>query len=250
MKQHKISVRTYLVTGLMCTFLGLVVLGCEGGELSQSILQEDNQETARLTTIVTLNVRSGPGTTYERIGQLTPETTLLIVGKNEDSSWWQIIYPADSDQTGWISASPDFGNAISTDDVRIAEIPPTPIVASVAATPIPTVTPSLVSLPSTLGKTTLILHTRGIESEFLIQNQKYHTDGQQPLVVEVEPGKHDVVFVYRSGTIRPPKDGEPTMILDWAFKLDLVADHVCELHTVIGETINEKQDGFRCDARS
>lgn len=38
----------------------------------------------------TVNLRSGPGTTFAIVGSLSPNQPLPITGRNADSSWWQV----------------------------------------------------------------------------------------------------------------------------------------------------------------
>lgn len=47
-----------------------------------------------------LNVRSGPGTAYERIGQLTAGNRVTIIGSNIDETWWEICCV--DGQRGWV----------------------------------------------------------------------------------------------------------------------------------------------------
>lgn len=75
-----------------------------------------------------LNVRSGPGTAYARIGQLEQGSQVEIMGRNEEGTWWQIAYPAGEDGLGWVSAE-----YIET-DIEMAE---TPIVEAPAPPPTP-----------------------------------------------------------------------------------------------------------------
>lgn len=48
------------------------------------------------------NIRSGPGTSYPIVGKASAGQRYDIVGRNADSSWWQIAY---GDKQGWIAAS-------------------------------------------------------------------------------------------------------------------------------------------------
>lgn len=91
-----------------------------------------------VTVNVDLNVRSGPGTHYDRIGLLPAGSTTEIRGRNEEGSWWQIIYPDSPAGLAWISA--DYGTADNADDVPLAAIPPTPIPPT-PAQPTPTAVP-------------------------------------------------------------------------------------------------------------
>ena len=48
-----------------------------------------------------INVRSGPGTNYAILGQLSGNTPADVTGKSADGTWWQILYGG---QAGWVSA--------------------------------------------------------------------------------------------------------------------------------------------------
>lgn len=94
---------------------------------------------ARLTLDGDLNVRTGPGTQYERIGWLAAGTTIPIMGRTADSTWWQIPYPAASGGVAWISAG--YGTARDTGAVPVVAAPPLPTPAAPTATlPAPTPT--------------------------------------------------------------------------------------------------------------
>ncbi|MEM7029117.1 MAG: SH3 domain-containing protein, partial [Chloroflexota bacterium] len=92
-----------------------------------------NLQISKLTATVNLNVRTGPDTKYDRLGQLTSGTVAEIVGQNEDGSWWQIRYPENSDLVGWVSANSEYGLSENADVVPIVATPTTPL-----ATPVPT----------------------------------------------------------------------------------------------------------------
>lgn len=49
-----------------------------------------------------VNVRGGPGTSYEILGQLQASTPADVTGKSNDGAWWQIVFGG---QPGWVSAS-------------------------------------------------------------------------------------------------------------------------------------------------
>jgi len=49
-----------------------------------------------------VNVRAGPGTGYERVGQLTLNQVVSVVGKNEDGTWWQIEFQGGPDGKAWV----------------------------------------------------------------------------------------------------------------------------------------------------
>ncbi len=49
-----------------------------------------------------INLRSGPGTQYELLGEIDLGKTVELVGRSKDNNWWQIKYPAAEDNTAWI----------------------------------------------------------------------------------------------------------------------------------------------------
>ncbi len=55
-----------------------------------------------LVTNETINLRSGPGTVYSKVGETKPGKTYRIIGKNKDGSWWEIAIPGG--KKAWISA--------------------------------------------------------------------------------------------------------------------------------------------------
>lgn len=88
---------------------------------------------AWLTLDADLNVRTGPGTQYERIGWLAAGTTIPIIGRTPDSAWWQIPYPAASGGAAWISSG--YGMAWNTEGVPVVAAPPPPTPSAPTATP-------------------------------------------------------------------------------------------------------------------
>lgn len=73
-----------------------------------------------------LNVRSGPGEAYDRIGGATEGEEFVITGKSADGEWWQIDFGGEA---GWVYAA--FVTASNAENVPIAG-------GSMADTPAPT----------------------------------------------------------------------------------------------------------------
>ncbi|MBI3152612.1 MAG: SH3 domain-containing protein [Chloroflexi bacterium] len=48
-----------------------------------------------------INVRSGPGTTYETLGELNPNDVVFLIGKDESGAWIQIEFANSADGKGW-----------------------------------------------------------------------------------------------------------------------------------------------------
>jgi len=57
---------------------------------------------AQVTANDLLNVRSGPATTYQLLGQLTAGQTVEATGRNEEGTWWQIVFEDGPDGRGWV----------------------------------------------------------------------------------------------------------------------------------------------------
>jgi Tol biopolymer transport system component len=95
------------------------------------------------TTRIIVNVRAGPGAGFALIGKLARGVSKEILGKSEDSKWWQIEYEG---KRGWIAA--DFTDVRGgTSGVRVIAVarPPTPteLPTGVVITRLqPTVTPT------------------------------------------------------------------------------------------------------------
>lgn len=83
----------------------------------------ESDETAQITTLSSINVRSGPGTDYDIVSGLNEDAIAPITGKNADETWWQIQI---GDDSGWVLAQ--LVTADNVDDVPVIEVapPPTP----------------------------------------------------------------------------------------------------------------------------
>lgn len=72
-----------------------------------------------------LRMRAGPGTNYEILARIPDTTRVLVVAKAPDGTWYQIVYPPDSGQRGWVSGE-FLTLAASPASLQIAQPPPTP----------------------------------------------------------------------------------------------------------------------------
>ncbi|MEM7030269.1 MAG: SH3 domain-containing protein [Chloroflexota bacterium] len=84
-----------------------------------------------------VNLRRGPGTQYDIVAVLPQGSSLPVVGRNSDTSWW---YVATSEGDLWIAASVTEAKNVG-DDIPVVAIPPTPTAAIPTSTPLPTATP-------------------------------------------------------------------------------------------------------------
>lgn len=69
-----------------------------------------------------MNVRGGPGTSYDILGQISPGTVLPALGISPGREWIQVAYPNGPGGIGWVYAS---YVSISGGELRIVEPPPT-----------------------------------------------------------------------------------------------------------------------------
>jgi hypothetical protein len=105
--------------------------------------------TARSITRAT--VREGPGNDYLDVGLLGANQNVEVVGRNNETTWYQIFFPIGSQLRGWVPASalrlPD-GAVIPTVEatpitrpVLPTATPPPPVPTETAAPPTPTEPP-------------------------------------------------------------------------------------------------------------
>jgi hypothetical protein len=88
-----------------------------------------SSDEATLTTLVRLNVRSGPGLDYGYpLSALGFDQTVRLLGITVDRLWWQIECPADimSPSGCWVSSDPAFSITQNADGVPEVVNPPTP----------------------------------------------------------------------------------------------------------------------------
>ena len=80
-----------------------------------------------------VNVRSGPGVNYPRIGLLIDGQTANAIGRSADNAWWVIEFPVPPDNQGWVAA--EYVTATNVDNVPIIQAPAPP--EPTAAPPVP-----------------------------------------------------------------------------------------------------------------
>jgi len=131
------------------------------------------ESSPRVRAIETVRIRSGPGTTYPRIGRLERGEQAEAIGRNSDDTWWQIELPG-SATLGWVSAAfvellgdastlpvvePPTLTPTAPSDALIATATATRSVVTSAGTrtptPIKTVTKATVGTPHTLTPTVI-----------------------------------------------------------------------------------------------
>ncbi len=80
-----------------------------------------------VSVLVDLNVRSGPGVQYERVGFLSKGTSVAAVGVDTQSGWWKIVCPAAlSGDECWVSGGKQYVSVENGQDASPAVVPATP----------------------------------------------------------------------------------------------------------------------------
>ena len=88
----------------------------------------------QVVSSITVNVRAGPGTNYPVISSMAPDEPLVVIGRNEARSWWQVLLPGGT--AGWVADS--VVEATATGAIAIAEAPPPPTPTPTPVPPVPT----------------------------------------------------------------------------------------------------------------
>lgn len=115
--------------------------GAEGEAIRGGTIQEENEleNTPRPTNtrsvtstpeleievaVSSANVREGPGTNYDVVGIMMEKETAIVIGRTNDSSWYNIQL-ADGSRA-WIGSS--VANTINSGSIRVAATIPAPSV--------------------------------------------------------------------------------------------------------------------------
>lgn len=95
---------------------------------------------AVLEAIINVNIRTGPGMSYQKIGLLKKGETAEIIGRDPEGYWWAIRVPEAPNGQGWVAR--DYVVARRTEDVPVLEpkpgagvlIVPTPVIGAPSLT--------------------------------------------------------------------------------------------------------------------
>jgi uncharacterized protein YraI len=133
-----------------------------------------------------LNVRSGPGLSYDALGMLEANAVVSLTGKNSSASWFQIAYPAGTGGRGWISAQylqtdatdlpvlDDFGTpATGGTPVASGGSGPTPIPVA----PTPTVGPAFADADSAANPAVRVTFSASGTHQFTFSSQVSAPEG-------------------------------------------------------------------------
>ena len=81
---------------------------------------------ATVTANVVANVRSGPDTIYNIVGSIPQGGSAKVVGHNDLSTWWYIVFPGGPGGYAWIAGSVSAPNCIPP-LLQIVAAPPPPV---------------------------------------------------------------------------------------------------------------------------
>lgn len=90
-----------------------------------------------------INIRSGPATTYDRIGKMWLELDYPVLGKSPGGDWLLIKDPSLPGGQGWVFS---FNVNVFGGEIPVAEVPPTPLPQMTAAID-PTLAAQFVTTP-------------------------------------------------------------------------------------------------------
>jgi hypothetical protein len=86
-----------------------------------------NLEPGEGVVNVAANIRSGPGLGFPVVGGLTPQTVVSLIGRNAESSWYQVVTPTDEEV--WI-----FGTLVTVQTgFTVASLPVVEVAAPVVS---------------------------------------------------------------------------------------------------------------------
>lgn len=108
-------------------------------EDDQAVINPVSDETMpNVTAKRNLNIRAGPGVSFDILRTLRSNESAQIIGSNEDRSWWKIAYSGTSSGTGWVSADEKYAIAKNVAAVPVVNVP----IPTVTATSISILTPT------------------------------------------------------------------------------------------------------------
>jgi uncharacterized protein YraI len=84
---------------------------------------------AIVTANLNANIRKGPGTVYDAVGNLLTGQTAPIAGQNIERTWWYIVFPSGPGGYAWIAGSTVTATCVPA-SVSVIAAPPTPLPAS------------------------------------------------------------------------------------------------------------------------
>jgi len=129
----------------------VAVFGQSGGGAPAAVSATSGPATPRQGAGLTVKsnqsatVRDGPGAEYAELGLLPPGRDTTVVGRNREASWYQILYPPDTNLKGWVPAgalglpedAEDRVEVVLSSTISRPTVPPPTPAPTEAATPTP-----------------------------------------------------------------------------------------------------------------
>jgi uncharacterized protein YraI len=141
--------------------------------------------------LLRLNVRSGPGLTFNSLGMLAPDVLVSLTGKNSTASWFQIDYPAAPGGHGWVTAQyiqTDAAAGLPVLDDFGTQVPGAKTgAASVFVTPTPTIGPAIADGDSRTNPAIRVTFSASGTRQFNYSSQVSAPDGDLEDWVEFTP---------------------------------------------------------------
>jgi uncharacterized protein YraI len=138
-----------------------------------------------------LNVRSGPGTTFNSLGVLEVGAIVSLTGKNTTASWFQIDYPAGPDGHGWVTSQYiQTDSAVDLpvlDDYGVVVTPETAGTPGPASIPTPTVGPAYDDSDSSTDPAVRITFSSAGTNQFVYSSQVSAPEGDLEDWVQFTP---------------------------------------------------------------
>jgi uncharacterized protein YraI len=137
-----------------------------------------------------LNVRSGPGTTFDSLGLLEPDAVVSLTGKNSTASWFQILYSSGPGGHGWVTAQ--YIQADSTalpvlDDYGTPVLSGTSGPTPIPVTPTPTIGPAFADNDSASNPAVRVTFSASGTRQFTYSSQVSTPEGDPADWVEFTP---------------------------------------------------------------
>jgi len=172
-----------VAASIFLAVLVVIIFGGSGGESGPVDGPRNNVLIDPLTpppgrgiaakSISPATVREGPAAEFVEIAPLRSGQEVEVIGRNQQTSWYQIYYPVGSQLKGWVVASalklPDGSN--DKLEIVIATPIPRPTVALPSPTPEPatTATPTIAASPTPAGGPDLTLVISGCQAgQFMV----------------------------------------------------------------------------------
>jgi hypothetical protein len=152
-----------------------------------------SEELGAFVTVASVDLYNSPSTEGEVVGTLSSGERLGIVGRNADSSWWQVAAPAG---LAWVAASLVIASNIS-DGIPVVEAPAPPV------EPPPTEPPAEPTEPSPPPPSEIVGESYGdfpINSEPTTPPAEQHADLNLAMRGYAPIGAHKGLVDYSGGT--------------------------------------------------